>query len=199
MIGPLARYAIRKCCDSDDHITNFEDSTYIQDMKDDIKRVGKQLKSLVHLRRLKNAKVLNPLVLMGIVGPEAAPADELMWGRDPVHPKRSAYETMAARVLDEIGSSTVRHPKRPSDNTTQMGPEYGSRQRGRMTGSSWSREAGPVAPKHLLRDGMTPTAIGQSTLDTAVEPDTSTTRNLTGGDKSVCPCYPCSHKTVLFF
>ena len=144
MIGPLARYAIRKCCDSDDHITNFEDSTYIQDMKDNIKRVGKQLKSLVHLRRLKNAKVLNPLVLMGIVGPEAAPADELMWGRDPVHPKRSACETMAARVLDKIGSSTVRHPKRPSDNTTQMGPEYGSRQRGRMTGSSRSRESWTV-------------------------------------------------------
>ena len=65
----------------------------------------------------------------------------MMWGRDPVHPKRSAYETMAARVLDEIGSSTVRHPKRPSDNTTPPGPEYGSRQRGRMTGSNRSRES----------------------------------------------------------
>ena len=43
-------------------------------------KLGKLLKSLVHIRRIKNAKVLNPLVLMGIVGKEAAPADEMMWG-----------------------------------------------------------------------------------------------------------------------
>ena len=54
-------------------------------------KLGKLLKSLVHIRRIKNAKVLNPLVLMGIVGKEAAPADEMMWGEDPVHPKRGAY------------------------------------------------------------------------------------------------------------
>ena len=57
-------------------------------------KLGKLLKSLVHLRRIKNPKVLNPLVLMGIVGPEAAPADEMMWGEDPVHPKRGAYTTV---------------------------------------------------------------------------------------------------------
>ena len=74
VIGPLARYAIRKCCENEDHITNFDEPTYVRDMK-----LGKQLKSLVNLRRIKNAKVLNPLVLMGIVGPEAAPADEMMW------------------------------------------------------------------------------------------------------------------------
>ena len=56
--------------------------------------MGKLLKSLVHIRRIKNAKVLNPLVLMGIVGKEVAPADKMMWGEDPVHPKRGAYTTL---------------------------------------------------------------------------------------------------------
>lgn len=41
-------------------------------------KLGKLLKSLVHIRRIKNAKVLNPLVLMGIVGKEVAPADKMM-------------------------------------------------------------------------------------------------------------------------
>ena len=79
VIGLLARYAIRKCCENEDHITNFDEPTYVRDMKANITKLGKLLKSLVHLRRIKNAKVLNPLVLMGIVGPEAAPADEMMW------------------------------------------------------------------------------------------------------------------------
>ena len=141
MIGLLARCAIRKCCKNEDHITNFDKPTYIRDMKANIMKLSKLLKSLVHLRRIKNPKVLNPLVLMGIVGPEAAPADEMMWGRDPVHPKRGAYATMAARVLDEIGSSTVRHPKRSSDPGTSTGQDYGIGQLGRVTSSNWSCES----------------------------------------------------------
>ena len=104
-------------------------------------KLGKLLKSLVHIRRIKNAKVLNPLVLMGIVGKEAAPADEMMWGEDPVHPKRGAYTTKAARVLDKIGSAPVRHPKRPSDPGTAPGPDYGRGQRGWAAGANRNRES----------------------------------------------------------
>ena len=119
-------------------------------MKAGITRLGKLLKSLVHLRRLKHSKVLNPSVLMGIVGPR-------MWGDNPVHPKSAAYKTMAARILDEIASDTVLHPRRPlDDHSSSAGPDRGatlaagpSRHRNR---ESWTSGNQTVAARHDYAD-----------------------------------------------
>ena len=130
-------------------------------MKAGITRLGKLLKSLVHLRRLKRSKVLNPSVLMGIVGPDAAPANTRMWGDKPVHPKSAAYKTMAARILDEITSDTVLHRRRPSDDhSSSAGPDRGamlaagpSRHR---TRESWTSGSQMVAARHDYADRNNP-------------------------------------------
>ena len=126
-------------------------------MKAFITRLGKLLKSLVHLCRLKRSKVLNPSVLMGIVSPDAAPANVRMWGDNPVHPKSTAYKTMAARILDEIASDTVLHPRRPSDDhSSSAGLDRGatlaagpSRHRNR---ESWTSGNQTVAARHDYAD-----------------------------------------------
>ena len=149
VIGPLERYTIRKCCENEDHITNFDDPSYIGTMKASVTRLGKLLKSLVHMRRIKNSKVLNPCVLMGMVGLDAAPEDIWMWGRDPVHPKHSVYNTMAARLLDEVGTAAVLHPKRPTNNNT--GPDHGASLRDsagtRRHRESWTSGSQTVADR----------------------------------------------------
>ena len=75
----------------------------------------KQLRNLCHTRRIKEVKILNPAVLMGIRGsPE--PSTETMydlWGLDPVHPTQKAYKLMAERVLEEAGADKVVHPRKP--------------------------------------------------------------------------------------
>ena len=59
---------------------------------------------------------MNPAVLMGISG-TPAPSTETMyelWGHDPVHPNEKAYKLMADRIIEETGSSTVVHPRKPT-------------------------------------------------------------------------------------
>ena len=75
------------------------------------------------MRRMKNSKVLNPSVLMGMVGQEAAPADILMWGNDPVHPKRDAYKTMAERILDEIINTANRKDRATAAHPAEVQTE----------------------------------------------------------------------------
>ena len=63
-----------------------------------VKEVGK-LRNLCHTKRVKDVKILNPAVLMGISG-SPAPSTETMhelWGHDPVHPNEKAYKLMADR------------------------------------------------------------------------------------------------------
>ena len=71
-----------------------------------VKEVGK-LRNLCHTKRVKDVKILNPAVLMGISG-SPAPSTETMyelWGHDPVHPNEKAYKLMADRIIEETGSS----------------------------------------------------------------------------------------------
>ena len=87
-------------------MTSSEDPGFVSGIKDKLLTIGKNLKNLVHLRRIKEVKVLNPAVLMGLT---SASEDDLMkiWGLVPVHPTKTAYMNMAANILDEIESDTV--------------------------------------------------------------------------------------------
>jgi hypothetical protein len=45
-----------------------------------------------------------------------------MWGSDPVHPKREAYETLAAAIESDVLTDTVKFvnpPKIPDTNTAK--------------------------------------------------------------------------------
>ena len=65
IVGPLQRYLEQKCCLDNSHITNFEDPDYATSIAGAIKEVGIHLRNLLHTRRLKSVKLLNPAVLMG--------------------------------------------------------------------------------------------------------------------------------------
>ena len=93
-----------------------------------VKEVGK-LRNLCHTKRVKDVKILNPAVLMGISG-SPAPSTETMyelWGHDPVHPNEKAYKLMADRIIEETGSSTVVLPRKPT--TTSNSAPQSSRER----------------------------------------------------------------------
>ena len=67
-----------KCCNSTTHFTNFDEEGYIGNIRDMVKEVGKQLRNLCHTKRVKEVKILNPAVLMGISG-TPAPSTETMY------------------------------------------------------------------------------------------------------------------------
>ena len=66
IIGPLPCFLVRKCCNDQGHIINFEDSNYGRMIGEAVKEVGIHLRNLLHMRRIKVAKI----VLIGFTGPE---------------------------------------------------------------------------------------------------------------------------------
>ena len=61
-----------------------------------LKEVGIQIKNLLQTRRIKNAKLVNPAVLMGLLTTPRASAE--LWGTDPVHASKEGYTNLAKSV-----------------------------------------------------------------------------------------------------
>ena len=116
IVGPLQRYLQQLCCLDNSHITNFEDSDYATSIAGAIKEVGIHLRNLLHTRRLKGVKLLNPAVLMGMTAGNAADSSitTSYWGRDPVHPLDIAYTNMAKKILEEVNEEAVVNARRPA-------------------------------------------------------------------------------------
>ena len=125
LVGPLARYAIHSCCSDPSHVSNPDDPGFVTGIKDQLLSLGKAFKNLVHVRRIKNAKVLNPAVLMGLA--DASPKSMMkIWGPDLVHPTSEAYNTMAIKIMDEINSEVVLKARLPSSGPATPGPDRGA-------------------------------------------------------------------------
>ena len=155
LVGPLARYAIHSCCNDPTHVTNSDDPGFVTGIKDQLLSLGKALKNLVHVRRIKNAKVLNPAVLMGLAN---ASPDSMMkiWGPDPVHPTREAYNTMAVKIMDEIDSEVVLNARLPSSGPATPGPSGGAGKPGPNSvrpREEWTHGSQTVADRFDYRSG----------------------------------------------
>ena len=146
VIGPLQRYIMQKCCGNPGHITNFADQDYRTAIAGAIKEVGIHLRNLIHTRRIKAVKILNPAVLMGIAGGNATGNNNntdstSSWGRDPVHPLDNAYATMAKKILDEINEEVVVNSRQPqAQQAAADGPTTARRER-------WTEAAPTVASR----------------------------------------------------
>ena len=81
-------------------MTNFGDDTYVWDIRNARKEVGIQIKNLLQTRRIKNAKLVNPAVLMGLLTTPRARAERMaeLWGTDPVHASKEGYTNLANSV-----------------------------------------------------------------------------------------------------
>ena len=77
IIGPLPRYAVAKCCEALDHITNFNDEAYSTEMAARLKEIAKNIKNLIFNLWLKGVLV-NPIALMGNTREEAL----VLWGQE---------------------------------------------------------------------------------------------------------------------
>ena len=71
IIGPLPWCAVEKCCTEQGHITNFDDPEYGRLIGEGVKEVGIHLRNLLHTRRIKAAKIVNPAALMGLFSVDA--------------------------------------------------------------------------------------------------------------------------------
>ena len=140
IIGPLPRYLVAECCNDPGHITNFDETGFGAKLCAGVKEVGIHLRSLLHTRRIKAAKILNPWVLMGLTGSDSGnPLDTLrLWGNDPVHPLESAYSKMAISI---INVTSVVHPLRSASPSAVRGTPR------QINRESWTEETPTVAQR----------------------------------------------------
>ena len=110
LLGPLPRFLLNKCCSDPTHISNFEEKDYLSKLGTDIRDLGKHLRNLVHMRRLKRTKVLNPAALMGVLDSGVEP-DKLLalFGTDPVHLTETGYNATSSALGDELDTPHVVH------------------------------------------------------------------------------------------
>ena len=108
-----------------------------------LKEVGINLRNLLHTRRIKSAKIVNPVVLLGLSGQGWREDSEKsdIWGRDPVHPLSSAYLTMAKALLDEVNVTAVQNVRLL---TSPLAATPVVRQNAR---ERWTKEAPTVASR----------------------------------------------------
>ena len=156
LLGPLPRFLLNKCCSDPDHITNFEEKDYLSKLGNDIRDLGKHLGNLVHMRRLKWTKVLNPAALMGVLDSGVEP-DKLLalFGTDSVHLTETGYKAISSALGDELDTPHVVHVRSlmaatpaPSRNTRgQRPPPRESWTVGTEVvahrNASWSESGGP--------------------------------------------------------
>ena len=122
IMGPVQRYQSRGCCDDPDHITNLEDPDYGANVTGGITALGQYLRQLVWHRRWRNVVVVNTPDLMGISGAfsveeAAVRLQDVMdrWGdSDPVHPTKTAYDSLAVALMDLIRTKTMGNEEKSS-------------------------------------------------------------------------------------
>jgi hypothetical protein len=121
------------------------------------------LRNMLFMRKLKNMFIVNLTEALGIIPSEQGSEEGLdriiaLWGSDPVHPTRGAYQRLAAKIAVRVSEilaepDTPTHPvqkKRKPDHRDQwvagsqavaprLNPTQGSQQRGRIPRGSFSR------------------------------------------------------------
>jgi hypothetical protein len=164
-VSPLPRYVWARCCTDPDHIVNSEKGTFASDMGRGLRDLTINLRNMLFMRKLKNVIVVNSTEALGIIpSDQGSESDEgldriiALWGSDPVHPTREAYQRLAARIAARATEilaepempTNAAQKKRKQDHRDQwvagsqaiaprLNPPKGSQQRGRIPRGNFSR------------------------------------------------------------
>jgi hypothetical protein len=99
---PIPRYVTGKCCDSSDHITNFDDSSYVAEISDGLERVEELVTGW--LQTLPNTGLTVDFRAgtdeSGCQLPDQTAGSDSIWDlADPVHPMAALYNSLASAFL----------------------------------------------------------------------------------------------------
>jgi hypothetical protein len=154
-VSPLPRYLWNRCCTDPQHVTNSEKESFAADLGRGLRDLTVNLRNMLFMRKLKNVTVMNSTEALGII-PSDQGSDEgldriiALWGSDPVHPTREAYQRLASKIVEKV-SEILAAPepllpqmvkKRKPDHRDQwvagsqavaprLNPAHGSQSRGR--------------------------------------------------------------------
>jgi lysophospholipase L1-like esterase len=132
-LSPLTRYWLKPCCDNELHHLNYSAPTYLPALGASVFRLRDSIRDSLYTKRCPNFRVVCSNRLLGI-GPdlsdEAAREISLLWGTDPVHPSRDAYDALSRAIERDVLKEDVKYinppqlhggnpPKRPRPDLSQ--------------------------------------------------------------------------------
>jgi hypothetical protein len=128
-VSPLPRYVWARCCTDPQHIINSEKESFASDMGRGLRDLTINLRNVLFMRKLKNVFVVNSTEALGII-PSDQGSDEgldriiALWGSDPVHPTREAYQRLAAKIAARVTEILAEQdtPINPVQKKTEAGP-----------------------------------------------------------------------------
>jgi hypothetical protein len=116
-LSPLTRYWLKPCCDNQLHHLNYSAPTYLPALGTSVFRLRDSIRDSLYTKRCPNFRVVCSNRLLGI-GPdlsdEAARAISQLWGSDPVHPSRDAYEALANAIERDVLKEDVKYINAPT-------------------------------------------------------------------------------------
>jgi hypothetical protein len=108
VLSPLPRYIV-KCCGDSTHVANRKDPSFKEAVSEGLGAVKKSLKDLVFGKKIRNFKVLDPVLLMNADNDDVdtdswAKEINKFWQSDPVHLTSEGYSSLLSGLLGAYGS-----------------------------------------------------------------------------------------------
>ena len=150
----MARLITGSCCQDQSHAANRGNSDFYTKMKDELAASCRNIKDFLFTSGHRNGRVMDPArSLLGLTAAE-------IWGNDPVHPRKEAYEIIAKSVIEverTCGSGQAKRKRSREDegsNSTNTGPTHRGSSRGtRPMGSGGRGGWGEAARGHIRGQG----------------------------------------------
>jgi len=154
VMSPLPRYVVSACCKDKSHITNYEDSDYLSNMKQELDRLNSTVK-----KRLESATLIDTMELLCAGKSSLDKLEHAIttgWQQDPVHPTKHTYAKIALHLLEKLAEPS----RQPTTATAGRGikrkrEEAGDPRGGKMTYRSrdWMERLAPQQPPWAQQAG----------------------------------------------
>jgi hypothetical protein len=124
ILSPSPRYWLTTCCDDIEHVNNFLDPSYEDDLFRGLDELRRNIKDFVFTSHLKNCVVASPMQIYAdhsskTTSHEVRDAVRDHWGTDPVHPDKQCIEKLAIYVSCH---ETSKGPASSASSTTVQPP-----------------------------------------------------------------------------
>jgi hypothetical protein len=165
IVVPIPRYVVGKCCDSTDHITNYDDPDYVDEVMKYVKIIPSAVSGILSLGKARTLSLPR-----AIANDSADPGGSDLWfchdsWSDPVHLSSQLYSRAAGSILALHGELTTQEPAHKRARLESVAPPPTTHRGGRGGRSvrlpGWVLGRGPTGSAHA-RGSYRPRGHGPS-------------------------------------
>jgi hypothetical protein len=107
LLSPSVRWFRRKCCENEDHCTNFGSAGYRKGMLADLTEVRDAMMELCREEGLQMYRVMSTCELLGLRAAMEEDEVERILGSDPIHMTEDGYVTLAENIVRTLDNPTT--------------------------------------------------------------------------------------------